>query len=113
MIEMPKALADLLAERRRQFAIALPERAAQLESLWRSIGPAPRDPEALLAVETAAHGLAGTAELLGSARFGASARAMERALRELRLSGVPLSPERVAAVESALRGMSSALAPTP
>ena len=113
MIEMPKALADLLAERRRQFAFALPERAAEVESRWRSMGPAPWDPDDLRAVETAAHGLAGTAALLGFDRFGATARAVEHALQELRASGAFPAPDRVAAVDSALRGMSSALAPDP
>ena len=104
MIEMPEALADFLAERKREFASAMPERAAQVESRWHAIGPAPFSADDLARVETAAHGLAGTAEMLGFDRFGACARAVERQARALRLDG-PSMPQGTDAMEAALRSL--------
>lgn len=112
MIEMPEALADFLAERKREFAGAMPERAAQVESLWRAAGPAPFDAEDLSRVEIAAHGLAGTAEMLGFDRFGACARAVERQVRELRLAGASATGQ-TDAIEAALRSLRAAAGGAP
>ena len=55
-------------------------------------------------VETAAHGLAGTAEMLGFDGFGACARTVERQVRELRLAGASM-PARSEAIETALHAL--------
>ena len=73
------ALQGFLAEMRAEYARKLPERLAQIESLWREVsgGDASRDAELL----RAAHSIAGAAATFGMPEVGSAALELEAALQ--------------------------------
>jgi HPt (histidine-containing phosphotransfer) domain-containing protein len=107
MTSANSSLLVFLAEQRADYRRSLPERLAQIESLWRQVlnGQAP----ALASLERCAHSLAGSGATFGFAALGDAARALELAVSPLLGAAQALTPaaqfEVSRAVEALLRSL--------
>lgn len=95
---------EFIELQRADYQRALPEKLAQLQTLWAA---ADRDaaPSALEELERLAHSLGGTAGTLGLREVGLAARALELLLTELREGGVAPTAAQHADISLALAAL--------
>ena len=104
----PAFLAFLEAQRV-DYRRSLPQRLAQIESLWHQVlnGEAPA--ETLANLERCAHRLAGSGGTFGFATLGDAARVLELAVNPLLDSAQALTPETKTAVSQAIEALQRSL----
>lgn len=105
MTDSKAAFLAVLEAQRADFRRSVPERLAQIESLWRMVldGDAPAEPLANL--ERRAHGLAGSGATFGCRALGDAARALELAVHPLVDRATGPTPTERAAVAQALEAL--------
>jgi len=104
----PAFLAFLEAQRA-DYRRSLPQRLAQIESLWRQVlnGEAPA--QALTTLERCAHSLAGSGATFGFAALGDAARVLELAVNPLLGVAHTLTPEAQSEVNRAVEALQRSL----
>ncbi|MEC5214090.1 chemotaxis protein histidine kinase CheA [Polaromonas sp. CG_9.5] len=104
----PAFLAFIEAQRA-DYRRSLPQRLAQIESLWRQVlnGEAPA--EALATLERCAHGLAGSGATFGCAGMGDAARVLELAVNPLLDAAQALTPAAQTEVSQAIEALQRSL----
>ena len=105
------AFLAFLEQQRAAYRNALPERLAEIESLWRQLlnGGAPA--EALATLERLAHSLAGSGATFGFAGLGEAARVLELALNPLVGAAAALTPAAQTEVSRAIEALQRSLPP--
>ncbi len=104
----PAFLAFLDAQRA-DYRRSLPQRLAQIESLWRQVlnGEAPA--EALASLERCAHSLAGSGGTFGFAALGDAARVLELTVNPLLNAAQALTPTTQTEVSRAVEALQRSL----
>ena len=102
MTSIPPSFAAFLEAQRADYRSSLPQRLAQIDSLWRQAlndeAPAP----ALASLERCAHSLAGSGATFGFAALGDAARVLELAVSPLLGAAHALTPAAQAEVNRAV-----------
>ena len=98
-----------LEEQRADYRRSLPQRVAQIESLWRQILNDAAPTEALATLERCAHSLAGSGATFGCAALGDAARALELAVHPLLDSAHALTPTAQTEVSRAIESLQRTL----
>ena len=88
---------------------ALPQRLAQIESLWRQALSGETPQEALASLERCAHSLAGSGATFGFAALGDAAKALELAVKPLHGSARGLLPTAQTEVSRAVESLRRSL----
>jgi HPt (histidine-containing phosphotransfer) domain-containing protein len=88
---------------------ALPQRLAQIESLWRQALSGETPQEALASLERCAHSLAGSGATFGFAALGDAAKALELAVKPLHGSARALLPTAQTEVSRAVESLRRSL----
>jgi HPt (histidine-containing phosphotransfer) domain-containing protein len=104
------AFLAFLEEQRADYRRSLPQRLAQIESLWRLVLNGEAPVEALASLERCAHGLAGSGATFGFAALGDAARALELIVNPLLDSAHALAPTEQADVSRAIESLRRSLA---
>ncbi len=104
----PAFLAFLEAQRA-DYRRSLPQRLAQIESLWRQVlnGEAPA--QALASLERCAHSLAGSGATFGFAALGDAARVLELTVSPLLNAAQALTPTALSEVSRAVEALQRSL----
>jgi chemotaxis protein histidine kinase CheA len=103
------AFLAFLEEQRTDYRLSLPQRLAQIESLWRQVVNGEAPAEALASLERCAHGLAGSGATFGYATLGDAARALELIVNPLLDSAHALAPTEQADVSRAIDSLRRSL----
>lgn len=105
MSSVPPSFSAFLEAQRADYRSSLPQRLAQIDSLWRQVlnneAPAP----ALVSLERCAHSLAGSGATFGFADLGDAARLLELAISPLLGATQALTPAAQAEVSRAVAAL--------
>lgn len=104
----PAFLASL-EQQRAEYCASLPQRLADIESLWRQVLHDGAPAAALATLERQAHSLAGSGATFGFAGLGDAARALELALNPLVGAAHALTPVAQADVSRAIEALQRSL----
>lgn len=108
IVEADDALQAPLAELKREYAAALPDKLQELQKNWRAAqGTGEREP--LVAMYRAAHQLTGSGATYGFAEITATARALELYLKPRLRSAQPLSAEESSQIDQLLAALADAV----
>ena len=105
----PSAFAAFLDAQRADYRNSLPQRLAQIESLWRQVLNDERSAETLATLERCAHSLAGSGATFGFADLGDAARALELAVNPLLDSACALTVAAQTKVSQAIESLQRSL----
>ena len=105
MTVTPSAFSLFLEAQRAEYGSSLPQRLAQVESLWREVLSHEASPQALVSLERCAHSLAGSSGTFGFAALGDAARVLELALGPLLNAPHALTPTAKVEINQAVEAL--------
>lgn len=103
------AFLAFLEAQRADYRSSLPQRMAQIASLWRQVLSGEAPAEALASLERCAHSLAGSGATFGFAALGDAARALELAVSPLLDAAHALTPAALSEVSRAVEALQRSL----
>lgn len=103
------AFLAFLEEQRADYRRSLPQRLAQIASLWRQVLSGEAPAEALASLERCAHSLAGSGATFGFAGLGDAARVLELAISPLLGAAHALTPAALNEVSQAVEALQRSL----